>query len=101
LKSKKANCIFSYNDFIYVVNFETMTMWVCFDEDEEDPISTVEIKRVSTNRWDYRTINADMEFLVDTDREFQTTLEDKYSIYLNQLIMEKNARSSQNRNMAP
>lgn len=97
MKNSRKRCIFEHQDFIYVINFRQMITWVINDTDDDSPISTLQIDRLETNKWRFRTFGAiEMPFMTDTDVEFMMKLENNYQLYLSELIAGNNARLQRN-----
>lgn len=92
----KCECIFDHEGFLYVCNFKTMTMWIIYEEDEADPITTLEIARDSQGAWSYRISGSDADFTQDSDRDMVAKLEKYYERYLNIVIVGKDARLQRN-----
>lgn len=94
MKNKKQECIFDHEGFLYVCNFATMTMWVIQEEDDEDPVTTLDIQRDDRGNWLYRMQDSEAEFQIDPDRELVAKVEKFYERFLNTIIVGQNAKTT-------
>lgn len=85
--NKKRECIFDHEGFLYVCNFETMTMWVIQEEDDEDPVTTLEITRDDHGQWFYRMKDSEAPYQRDPDTDLVRKLERRYEQFLNTMII--------------
>lgn len=92
MRNAKSACILEHNDFTYVANFDSMILWVITEEDEDDPVTTLEIARFDHKRWGYRPYKSESEFTEDSDVELVEKLERHYEQYLNQMIVGRYGR---------
>ena len=96
--NRKHACIFEHYGFIYVCDFDSMIVWVVFEEDDADPVTTLKLKRVSYKDWRYKKYDdcedreLDDHFQYESDEAFVAKVEKNYELFINRLITEKCAR---------
>lgn len=96
MKNTKANCIFDYEGFVYVIDFEKMLCWV-INEEDDPPTTTLDIMQRGPKDWYYRIHGINAEFVKDDDRTWCELVRQNYEQFLNKIIVGQNARSAGNR----
>lgn len=94
MKNDKRACIFEHEGFMYVCNFELMTVWIVTEEDEANPVTTLEYKRMAPGVWSYRPEGSDGLYQVDNDQDLADKIDVHYEQYLNRIIVGKNVRQT-------
>lgn len=93
MRNNKRACIFEHEGFIYTCDFELMMVWIVTEEDEANPVTTLEYKRIERGVWAYRSEGIDGPYQVDNDQELAAKIDLHYEQYLNRLIVGKDRRT--------
>lgn len=95
MRNESKNCIFEHAGFIYVLNFNKMMCWVVNDEDQEDPIATLQVEHRGPHDWWYRVSGAprDAAFTKDLDQDWCAKAESGYARFINKIIVGNRQRA--------
>lgn len=78
--------IFKHGLMTYVVDFAKKICWLIDSEDDDDPISTLRLRREYPSKWYFRHVGFKGEYAENTDDEWAGKIEDRYKDYVSDLV---------------